>query len=95
MEWYWDPAIQQEVCFNEEGMVYMTYDTTTKEYTYPNFSSMSFAGEQGLFGKIQEPPSLEVHGYDGALRHRIRDMTEILNAPHPQDRRKIHYKPGF
>ncbi|KAL8877661.1 MAG: hypothetical protein Q9198_004364, partial [Flavoplaca austrocitrina] len=86
MEWYWDPAIQREVCFTQDGMVYMTYDTTTKEYTYPNFSTMSFAGEQGLFGEIQEPPSLEVHGYDVPLGHRMRGMTGILNAPHPQDR---------
>lgn len=72
LEWYWDPVTERQVCFNKDVVVYMTYDTTTKEYTYPNFSKMSFAGEQGLFGEIQEPPSLEVEGHDIALSHRVK-----------------------
>ena len=95
LEWYWDPVTERQVCFNKDGVVYMTYDTRTKEYTYPNFSNMSFAGEQGLFGEIQEPPLLETEGYVIAASDRVKDITGILNAPAPKDRRKIHCRPGF
>ena len=95
LEWYWDPVTERQVCFNKDGVVYMTYDTRTKEYTYPNFSNMSFAGEQGLSGEIQEPPLLETEGYVIAASDRVKDITGILNAPAPKDRRKIHCRPGF
>ncbi|KAL8885928.1 MAG: hypothetical protein Q9215_006293 [Flavoplaca cf. flavocitrina] len=53
LEWCWDPVAEREVCFNKDGVVYMTYDTKTKEYTYPNFSRMTFAGEQGLLARFK------------------------------------------
>ncbi|KAL8733562.1 MAG: hypothetical protein Q9166_001970 [cf. Caloplaca sp. 2 TL-2023] len=54
MEWYWDPEAKQEVCYTKGGLEYMRYDRSTEEYSYPEFSRVSFAGEEGLFGELQE-----------------------------------------
>ncbi|KAI4141916.1 MAG: hypothetical protein L6R39_005134 [Caloplaca ligustica] len=57
MDWYWDPAKKQEVCFTEQGLEYMRYDPATKEYSFPQYSNLSFVGQQSMFGEIvaQEP----------------------------------------
>lgn len=34
MDWYWDPATGQEVCFDRDGEICMRYDPQTKEYLY-------------------------------------------------------------
>lgn len=34
MEWYWDPAAEQEVCYTQHGLEYMRYDRRSKEYTF-------------------------------------------------------------
>ncbi|KAL8763144.1 MAG: hypothetical protein Q9184_000989 [Pyrenodesmia sp. 2 TL-2023] len=59
MDWYWDPKKDQEVCYSKDGVAYMRYKPFTKEYSYPSFSRMSFAGQQGMFGELVEgEPSL-------------------------------------
>lgn len=35
MHWYWAPAAEEEVCFDEDGEEYMRYNPRTKQYTYP------------------------------------------------------------
>ncbi|KAL8652350.1 MAG: hypothetical protein Q9226_004311 [Calogaya cf. arnoldii] len=57
MEWYWDPVAEQEVCYTEQGLEYMRYDRRTKAYSFPDFTRLSFAGEEGLFGEIMAPAS--------------------------------------
>ncbi|KAL8750736.1 MAG: hypothetical protein Q9199_006880 [Rusavskia elegans] len=89
MEWYWDPVAQQEVCYTKDRLEYMRYDRKTKRYTYPDFSKMSFAGEQGLFGELQEPPTLEVEGNRIGLRARLDETSEVDGG------RAIHAKKGF
>ncbi|KAL8853174.1 MAG: hypothetical protein Q9221_001908 [Calogaya cf. arnoldii] len=59
MEWYWDPVAEQEVCYTEQGLEYMRYDRRTKAYSFPDFSRLSFAGEERLFGEIVAPPAKE------------------------------------
>lgn len=89
MEWYWDPVAQQEVCYTKDRLEYMRYDRKTKRYTYPDFSKMSFAGEQGLFGELQEPPTLEVEGNRIGLRARLDETSEVDGGC------AIHAKKGF
>ncbi|KAL8979468.1 MAG: hypothetical protein Q9205_005202 [Flavoplaca limonia] len=55
MEWYWDPKAEQEVCYTAQGFEYMRYDRKSKAYSFPDFSRLSFAGEEGLFGEIEAP----------------------------------------
>ncbi|KAL8771059.1 MAG: hypothetical protein Q9209_003478 [Squamulea sp. 1 TL-2023] len=94
MEWYWDPNAEQEVCYTKDGLEYMRYDRRTKQYTYPDLSRMSFAGEQGLFGELKEPPTLEVTGGFIPLNERATGM-QFPNAPPPNERRRINGHIGF
>ncbi|KAL8842824.1 MAG: hypothetical protein Q9176_002460 [Flavoplaca citrina] len=55
MEWYWDPVAEEEVCYTAQGLEYMRYDRKSKAYSFPDFSRLSFAGEEGLFGELIEP----------------------------------------
>ncbi|KAL9023081.1 MAG: hypothetical protein Q9180_008404, partial [Flavoplaca navasiana] len=55
MEWYWDPKAEQEVCYTAQGLEYMRYDRKSKVYSFPDFSRLSFAGEEGLFGELEAP----------------------------------------
>ena len=64
MEWYWDPKAEQEVCYTAQGLEYMRYDRKSKAYSFPDFSRLSFAGEEGLFGEIEAP----AQGTPGAVR---------------------------
>ncbi|KAL9604119.1 MAG: hypothetical protein Q9219_000707 [cf. Caloplaca sp. 3 TL-2023] len=52
MDWYWDPVAEQEVSYTKQGLEYMRYDRRTKEYSFPDFSKLSFVGEQGFFGEL-------------------------------------------
>ncbi|KAL8677630.1 MAG: hypothetical protein Q9186_005965 [Xanthomendoza sp. 1 TL-2023] len=94
MEWYWDPEAEEEVCYTEEGLEYMRYDGRSKRYTYPNLSTMSFAGEQGLFGELQEEASLEVEAGYISLDARLGGM-QFPNAPPIERRRKVATAAGF
>ena len=38
----------------------MRYDRRANEYSFPDFSKMSFAGQQGLFGELEGHAALEV-----------------------------------
>ena len=59
MEWYWDPATEEEVCFDRHGKEYMRYDRRTKQYTYPEWDHLhqSVIGESALFGTLKAPRS--------------------------------------
>ncbi|KAL8823370.1 MAG: hypothetical protein Q9191_005917 [Dirinaria sp. TL-2023a] len=59
MEWYWDPATEEEVCFDKRGKEYMRYDRRTKQYTYPEWDHLhrSVVGESALFGTLTPPSS--------------------------------------
>ena len=59
MDWYWDPATEEEVCFDKDGKEYMKYDRRTKQYTYPEWEHLhqSVVGESGLFGTLTPPGS--------------------------------------
>ncbi|KAI4169209.1 MAG: hypothetical protein LQ343_005871 [Gyalolechia ehrenbergii] len=54
MDWYWDPVNEKEICYYQDGTIYMCYDPSKKEYSYPCFASLaaSFIGQQSIFGEI-------------------------------------------
>ncbi|KAL8935867.1 MAG: hypothetical protein Q9216_005218 [Gyalolechia sp. 2 TL-2023] len=93
MEWYWDPTKKQEVSYTTEGWEYMRYDRQTKEYSFPDFSKLSIAGQQGLFGE------LEAHAWGVADRPFVglaqRLANTSLHAPAPHQHRKIDSTVGF
>lgn len=59
-DWYWDPKKKEEICYTDGGLEYMRYKQETKVYTFPEIFKMNFDGEQGLFGEIENKPTLEV-----------------------------------
>ncbi|KAL8716184.1 MAG: hypothetical protein Q9220_000089 [cf. Caloplaca sp. 1 TL-2023] len=60
MEWYHDPEKNEEVCYTKDGLEYMRYNPVNKSYTFPDFDKMSFKGEHGFFGTLEERAELEV-----------------------------------
>ncbi|KAL8753128.1 MAG: hypothetical protein Q9199_005259 [Rusavskia elegans] len=71
MEWYWDPATEQEVCYKKDGLEYMRYGRKSKAYSFLNTTRLSFAGEQGLFGEIEGPAQEEPSGRPVSLEERL------------------------
>ncbi|KAL8815147.1 MAG: hypothetical protein Q9191_008487, partial [Dirinaria sp. TL-2023a] len=57
MEWHWDAATGEEVCFYKNGREYMRYDRTKGQYTYPEWEQLqqSVTGESGMFGTLMPP----------------------------------------
>ena len=95
MDWYWDPDAKQEVCYTRGGLEYMRYDPQTKQYSFPDFSKMSFGGEQGLFGELEENATLEVPSRFVSLEQRLRQGMSLTSAPHLQRRRLMSSSKGF
>lgn len=84
MEWYWDPKAEQEVCYTTQGLEYMRYDRKSKAYSFPDFSRLSFAGEEGLFGEIETPAqetTEEPYGRPASLAQRL--AGSCTGAPGP------------
>lgn len=65
----------------------MRYRRQAKEYSFPDFSKMSFGGEQGYFGELEERATIEVgSGFVPLEQH----MGEIsLGGSPPPERRRI------
>ncbi|KAL8828491.1 MAG: hypothetical protein Q9170_006581 [Blastenia crenularia] len=88
MDWYWDPKAKQEVCFFKEG-VYLRYDRSTKQYSYPNFSQWRLDGAPGLFGVIDTTVSRQPESRFIPLHERT-GPSQLLSAQQTHQRQMTH-----
>ena len=71
MDWYWDLNANKQVCYTTKGLEYMRYDPRTQEYSFPDFSKMSFEGEHGLFGDLEALATIGIGSGHIPLEHRM------------------------
>ncbi|KAL8721648.1 MAG: hypothetical protein Q9225_001697 [Loekoesia sp. 1 TL-2023] len=78
MDWYWDPVNKKEVCYNKDGHVYMCYDPSQKEYSFPDFKSLnvSVVGQQSMFGELVKEEDAPEH-----VEPRFISLEERQGAP--------------
>lgn len=89
MELYWDPVAEQEVCYTKQGLEYMRYDRKSNAYSFPDFSRLSFAGEEGLFGELEAPAQEapeEPYGRPVSLAERM--ARSSIGGPGPSTRKQ-------
>ena len=85
-EWYWDPKNNEEVCYTDGGLEYMRYKQEIKVYSFPDIFKMNFDGEQGLFGELEDKPTLEVTTGPISLSQRLRQLQVPSTLPFTQRR---------
>ncbi|KAL9603177.1 MAG: hypothetical protein Q9219_001380 [cf. Caloplaca sp. 3 TL-2023] len=55
MDWYLDPATQDQICFLKGGEEYMRFNPTTLEISYSPQARNVYDGQHGFFGEITGP----------------------------------------
>lgn len=80
--------------YTKEGLEYMMYDRQIKEYSFPDFSKLSFAGQQGFFGKLEAQARLEAERSYMTLEQRL-GRSEWQNAPPHHQGRLAHMTTRF